>query len=336
MIHVALPEKTIAAGYRRACFYLAMEEVVGRRYAPATPEGLFFLWRIPPTVVCGRHQWIDTEVNLDYCERNGIDVCRRRSGGGAIFANTDNIMFSYIIPGDEVMSTFELYTDAVVGFLKSLGLDASATTRNDILIGDRKVSGTAFYHIPAGVCIVHGTMLYKTDPVHMANALTPSRAKLESKGVKSVVSRITTIAEHLPDISIEEFRQAAIDSLCRTSITLTDDDIKEIERLATLYDAPSWKQPRRNRGASRSTRLEGIGEFSAEVTLDPHGAIESVAITGDFLPTGDVNTLTDRLKGLIPTSANIEAALGNNVTDIIPRLTAGQLTRIITENIPTP
>ena len=48
---------------------------------------------------------------------NGIPVVRRRSGGGAVFADMQNYMFSYIAPGDAIQSTFSAYTTMIADML---------------------------------------------------------------------------------------------------------------------------------------------------------------------------------------------------------------------------
>ena len=211
-------------------FYLAMEEYAARIIGE---DDIFFMWQVDPTVIFGRNQLIDNEVNVEYCREHGIAFYRRRSGGGCVYADRDNIMFSYITRSDEVQTTFSAYTDAVASMLRGLGLNATASDRNDVLIDGRKVSGNAFYHIP-GRSIVHGTMLYGTNMEHMLNAITPSREKLTSKGVESVRSHITTLGEHLT-MSIEDFKQHVRKTLCDGEIRLNEPDVAEIERITRLW-----------------------------------------------------------------------------------------------------
>ena len=154
MKYLSLPDTTT----RILPFYLAMEEYAARIMGQ---DDIFFMWQVRPTVIFGRNQLIDNEVNLDYCREHGIEYYRRKSGGGCVFADMSNIMFSYITRSDEVQTTFTRYTSAVAEMLRGLGLNASASDRNDVLIGNRKVSGNAFYHVP-GRSIVHGTMLFDT------------------------------------------------------------------------------------------------------------------------------------------------------------------------------
>ena len=173
MIHVRLPREDD----RTLVFYLAMEEYAAHILGE---DDIFFMWQVEPTVIFGRNQLIASEVNVEYCREHGIAFYRRRSGGGCVYADKDNIMFSYITRSDEVQTTFTSYTSAVAAMLRGLGLNATASDRNDVMIDGRKVSGNAFYHIP-GRSIVHGTMLFGTNMEHMLNAITPSREKLTSK-----------------------------------------------------------------------------------------------------------------------------------------------------------
>ena len=240
MRYVTLPDSKP----RLLPFYLTMEEYVARRLPDGTDA--FFMWQVDPTVIFGRNQVMDNEVNTGYCASRGINVYRRRSGGGCVYADRDNIMFSYLTSdADAVTTTFSRYTSMVADMLRSLGLDASDTSRNDIMIGGRKVSGNAFYHIP-GRSIVHGTMLFDTDMANMMTAITPSSVKLDAKGVDSVRSRITVLSEHLPAMDIEQFKDYARRYLCSgPDIALTPDDVHAIEDESLPYYTREWIDGRR-------------------------------------------------------------------------------------------
>jgi lipoic acid synthetase/lipoate-protein ligase A len=137
-----------------------------------------------------------------------------------------------------VQTTFKEYMQMVCGMLKELGLDATSTENNDVLIAGKKVSGNAFYHLP-GVSIVHGTMLFDTDMRHMLSAITPPRQKLDKHGVESVRQRITLLKEHT-DLSIEEFKRFAVEKLCDKELRLTEEDIKSIETIEQEYLDPHF------------------------------------------------------------------------------------------------
>ena len=216
---------------RRLSFYLAMEEYAARQLNEG--DDLFFLWQVQPSVIFGRNQVIENEVNLDYCREHGIQLYRRKSGGGCVYADMSNVMMSYITRSDEVVTTFARYMEMVCQMLRELGLSATSTENNDVLIDGRKVSGNAFYHIP-GHSIVHGTMLFDTDMEHMLHAITPPQVKLSKHGVQSVRQRITLLKEHT-DISIEDVKYCAIQRLCDQELQLTESDVAAIERLEQEY-----------------------------------------------------------------------------------------------------
>lgn len=321
MINVILPDSSL----HRLPFYLTMEEWIARRL----PAGdYFFTWQVDPTVIFGRNQDIDKEVDLDYCRRHGIAFYRRRSGGGCVFADRSNIMFSFITPSEQVVTTFSRYTSLVARMLQSLGLDAEAGGRNDITVGGRKVSGNAFYHLP-GRSIVHGTMLYDTDLAHMAGAITPSRSKLESKKVASVESHITTLCRHL-DIDINEFINYATRYLADSTLQLSASQVEEIEEMSQPYYTREWIYGRRNaRSISKDRRIEGVGEFNIDIERDGD-RIRDIEMYGDFFITGDLDSLLDKIKGTEATPAALADAIAEtDCGSVIAGLNADDLIRII-------
>ena len=248
-----------------------------------------------------------------------------------MYADRDNIMFSYITRSDEVQTTFSTYTNAVAEMLRGLGLDASASDRNDVLIGERKVSGNAFYHIP-GRSIVHGTMLFDTNMEHMLNAITPSREKLTSKGVESVRSHITTLSEHL-SMDIESFKRHVRESMCDGEILLTADDVAEIEQLTLPYLEPSFlwgNDPRCE--VNRGGRIEGVGSIYLALDLKG-GTIQDLHLRGDFLPLRENvrEELLNNLRGVELTGDDLRSALnGCDTGQWIMNLTNEQLITLLT------
>lgn len=323
MKYLSLPDNAT----RILPFYLAMEEYVARILGE---EDIFFMWQVEPTVIFGRNQLMDNEVNVDYCREHGIAFYRRRSGGGCVYADKDNIMFSYITRSDEVQTTFSTYTAAVASMLRGLGLNATASDRNDVLIDGRKVSGNAFYHIP-GRSIVHGTMLFDTNMEHMLNAITPSREKLTSKGVESVRSHITVLSDHL-SMDIEAFKRHVRETLCDGEIMLTDADVAEIERLTLPYLEPSFllgSNPKCE--IVKGGRIEGVGSLHMSITLKGN-VIRDLYLSGDFLPLCDAREkLLDKLQGSSLTVASLQAALdGCDVGQWIMNLNNQRLITLLT------
>ena len=226
MKYIALPTNE----NRQLSFYLAMEEYVARHLQE--PD-CFFMWQVAPTVIFGRNQVVENEVNLEYCREHDIRVVRRKSGGGCVYADMDNLMLSMVTDGDNVGFTFNRFVTMIQLALHKIGVTATSTAHNDIMIGNRKVCGTAFYQLP-GRSIVHSTMLYDTNMQHMLNAITPSAEKLEKKGIQSVRQRITLLKDHT-SLSLDEIKQKIRDTLCDGDLVLTEEQVAGIEEIEQTY-----------------------------------------------------------------------------------------------------
>ncbi len=331
LIYPRLPAD--APAERPLPWYLAMEEHLAHNYQGQ----YFFTWSVGPTVIFGRHQIIEAEVNLPYCREKGIEFYRRKSGGGCVYADRDNLMLCMVASSADVPSTFAAYCEAVASALRELGVPAEVSGRNDITIEGRKVSGNSFLRIPPSRSIVHGTMLLGSDPATMERALTPSREKLESKGVRSVRSRVTTLRDYLPGLTGEELNRHLVSHFCGDrTLQLTADDIAEIDRLAAPYFTPEWIYGHATRGHERrehrhSARIEGVGEFLVSLATTPDGKIASVNLQGDFFLIGDLDALLAPLVGLPLDRAALEAALAHlDVPSVIAHLTPAALAALLT------
>lgn len=313
MLYIALPE---AHCQRRLSFYLAMEEYVAR-YIDA-PD-CFFMWQVQPSVIFGRNQLIENEVNLDFCHRHGIEMFRRKSGGGCVYADMSNIMFSYVTSQQQVGFTFHRYISMVVMVLQRLGIDASASGRNDVMIGDRKVSGNAFYKIP-GRSIVHGTMLYDTDMVNMVGAITPSDAKLLSKGVASVRQRIALLKDYTT-LTLDEFKTFVRKQLCDDELVLTTEQVSHIEEMEQEYLSDAFiygKNPRYT--LIKQRRIEGVGELQARIEIK-NGIIKDINLMGDYFLVGDLDhSLLHKLRDVPLTHSALRRILPDRIDDIIMNL----------------
>lgn len=161
-------------------------------------EPTLFTWIVEPTVIYGRHQSAEVEVNEDYCRAHGIAVVQRKSGGGCVYADRGNLMISYIEPSvfsrQYSDSTFDRFLTLIAKALQAKGLPAVTTEHNDILVGGRKISGWACYTTPTGT-IVHGTMLYDVNLEALQQAITPTKEKLDKHGVASVRQRVANLNE---------------------------------------------------------------------------------------------------------------------------------------------
>ncbi len=312
MKYVALPEDKV----RRLSFYLAMEEYVARKI---DEQDLFFMWQVEPSVIFGRNQLIENEVNLKFCRERGIKTYRRKSGGGCVYADMSNVMFSYVTKDEAVGFTFNRYINMVVLVLQKLGVDAKASGRNDVMIGDRKVSGNAFYHIP-GRSIVHGTMLYDTDMVNMVGAITPTDEKLISKGVASVRQRIALLKDYI-DLDIEQFKAFVRDNLCEGEIMLDDEDVRGIEEIEKEYLTDEFiygNNPKYT--IVRKRRIETVGDFEVRIEVK-NGEIKGMVMLGDYFIVGDIDdTILRPLKGVRLEREALEKALPERLDTAILNL----------------
>ena len=323
MLYIALPDEKV----RRLSFYLAMEEYVARHLDDGD---YFFMWQVEPSVIFGRNQLIESEVNLDFCKRRNIQTYRRKSGGGCVYADMNNVMFSYVTCEEQVNFTFSRYINMVVLALQRLGIDASPSGRNDVMIGNKKVSGNAFYKVP-GHCIVHGTMLYDTDMLNMAGVLTPPETKLISHGIKSIHQRVDFLKNYLT-ISIDEFKDFIRRQLCKGEYMLNEEDVRQIEEIEQEYLSDEFiygKNPRYS--IVKKRRIEDVGEFEARIELK-NNIIKSVNLMGDFFLVGDLDKgLLDKLKDVPLEAGAIHRALPDRIDDIVVNLLKIDFIELLTE-----
>ena len=225
MKHIILPDSR----QRSLAFYLAMEEFVASRF-----EGeAFFVWQSEPTVIYGRNQVLENEVNMSYCQEHEVEVVRRKSGGGCVYSDKGNIMISYISERGVVSEVFERYLDALVGFLRVQGIPAEKSGRNDVLVNGRKVSGNAFHQLPDR-SIVHGTLLYSTDFDALEQAIKPPVEKLQRHGVESVRQRVMNLSEIL-SCGVEAIKGLLTRHFCDSEVILSKADVESIEKIQEDY-----------------------------------------------------------------------------------------------------
>ena len=230
MKHILLPDNV----ERDLSFYLAMEEYIAREVS----EEVFFVWRVSPTVIIGRNQVLENEVNMEYCAKNGVKVFRRRSGGGCVYSDPGNIMLSYVSRRGDVTEVFDAYLSALTEALRTLGLPAEKSGRNDVLVEGRKVSGNAFHQMPDR-SVVHGTLLHSTDLEALTEAIRPPVEKLQRHGVESVRQRVVNLVEYRdvsPVLESPESLEAhMIAYFTEGEMTLTAEDVAKIEKMQEEY-----------------------------------------------------------------------------------------------------
>ena len=308
-------------------FYFAVEEYVARHY---TDADYFMGWRVNPTVMLGRNQLIDNEVNTDYCKEHKIDIFRRKSGGGCIYADKGCIQFSYISRSVNANKAFADYMQRMADLLKGLKIDAQLSGRNDILINGTKVSGCAFYQL-SNRSVLHNSLLFDTQLDHLSNALTPAKEKLQSKGVASVRQRVTNVATYT-QLDILAFMDYVRQEMCGTEVLeLTEEDMKgvaEIEKELSSDDFVYGKNPKYS--LVRKHRFEGVGTLEAHIELK-NNIIGSINMVGDYFLLGDIDhDFLSLLKGCEFTREAVEERLEDiDLSTIIRGLKLRQFLRLL-------
>ena len=270
-----------------------------------------------PSIIIGKNQNTIEEINTEYVESKGIHVVRRLSGGGAVYHDLGNLNFSFITKDDgESFHNFRKFTEPVVAALKSLGVNAELSGRNDLLAEGRKVSGNAQFST-RGRMFSHGTLLFNSEMDHVVSALKVKKDKIESKGIKSIRSRVANISEFLPEkINIQEFRSLILKHIFEgkediPEYVLTEEDWEKIHQLSKeRYQNWEW-----NYGKSPKFNLQHSHRFpvgSIDVRLEVNkGLIENCKVYGDFFGVGDVSDIETRLIGLRYEKSELEKALAD-------------------------
>lgn len=292
---------------------LALEEYIARKFSADNDYLLFYI--NSPSIIIGRNQITVEEVNQAYIEDKNIHVVRRVSGGGAVYHDLGNLNFSFINTHDVTkMHDFKEFTRPVVEVLNQLGLSAEMIGRNDILVGDKKISGAAQFSTGKRM-ISHGTLLFDTDLNEVGNALTVKMNKIESKGHKSVRSRVANISEFLKvKISIEQFRSLLLKGLYAENETfetyqLTPEEWEGVFQLkADKYDTWDWNYGRAPKFNVKRNKRFAIGELDVRILVE-HGLIKDLKIYGDFFGKDSVTELEEILEDIPYDKKSIEAAL---------------------------
>lgn len=278
-------------------FNLACEEYFLRNYT----EPILMLWQNEPTIVVGRFQNTLEEINEDFTKEKNINVIRRMTGGGAVYHDFGNLCYSFIVRGVEPENAdFSVFAKPIVKALQELGLDAYTSGRNDILIDEKKISGTAM-SLYKDSLLFHGTLLFDSDLSVLAEALRVNPLKIQSKSSKSVRSRVTNISAYLNEKQkdAKEFQVILKDKLYEafafSELELRDDDLAAIEKLAEeKYKSWEW-----NIGNNPQYSIKNCAKFDGgllEINVDVQkGTIKDCLIRGDFLGLCSLTDLENAL-----------------------------------------
>lgn len=267
-----------------------------------------------PSIIIGKNQNSIEEINTEYVESNGIHVVRRLSGGGAVYHDLGNLNYSFITKDDgDSFHNFRKFTEPVIAALNQMGINAELSGRNDILAEGRKISGNAQFSTK-GRMFTHGTLLFNSEMDHIVSALRVKKDKIESKGIKSVRSRVANISEFLTEkLSVEEFRSALLKFIFQgeevTEYVLTEEDWEKIHQLSKeRYQNWDWNYGKSPKFNLQHSHRFPVGQIDVRLDVDK-GVIENCKIYGDFFGVGEVSEIENKLKHVRYEKVELEAAL---------------------------
>ncbi|GIP36968.1 lipoate--protein ligase [Paenibacillus sp. J31TS4] len=293
---------------------LAIEEYALRQLPIEDDYLLFYINE--PSIIIGKNQNTMEEINSEYVEANGIHVVRRLSGGGAVYHDLGNLNFSFITKDDgSSFHNYRKFTQPVVEALRDMGVDAALSGRNDLQVGERKISGNAQFSTK-GRMFSHGTLLFDSDMERVSLALKPNPEKFKSKGIKSIRSRVANIAEFLDEpMTIGQFREALLRSIFGggqvTEYVLEDRDWAAIEAISQdRYRNWDWNYGKSPMFNVREVRRLSSGTFDVRLDVE-EGHIRQASIYGDFFGLGEVFDVEEKLRGVRYERASVEEALAD-------------------------
>ncbi|MBO1531430.1 lipoate--protein ligase [Psychrobacter sp. F1192] len=281
-------------------FNLATEDWIFNTLNPDSHT--LFLWRNSETVVIGRSQNPWVECKIDKMEADGVFLARRQSGGGAVFHDLGNTNFTFLSPKDDYDQ--EANFTIIINALKKLGIDAEQSGRNDMQVGDKKISGSAFKHA-LDRSFHHGTLLVNANMQKLGDYLNPHPLKLQAKGIKSVRSRVANLVEFNEDINHETLSAAIIEAFREY---YHDTDSGDTVPVQELDEASLAKQPSLNayyeQMADWNWRFGKTPQFSHHIEtrfdwgiIDLHMDVQQALITDVVIFSDALNVeLIDLLK----------------------------------------
>lgn len=316
-------------------FNLALEEYFVK-YKELNDD-ILILWQNQPTIVVGKNQNTYEELNLDYVDDNNIKVVRRMSGGGAVYHDLGNLNYTIIKNNGQLYKNdFSFFALPVISCLKKLGVVATFEGRNDILIDGKKFSGNAQYFYKNKV-LHHGTLLFSSDLDVLSQALQVKNCKFDSKGIKSVKTRVTNISAYVKEtVSLDDFHNSLLISMFDENeksiqnYTLSEGDISEIKQLKySKYDTWEW-----NYGHSPQVNYHKEIRFNAGsviLTLNiKDGIIISCKINGDFFEGKPIEELEQQFTNKRYDKLELESMLCNmNICNYIHSLSNKEFKQLL-------
>ncbi len=292
-------------------------------------EEVFLLWQNSPTVVIGKNQNANVEINREVLDSCGVKIARRITGGGAVYHDLGNLNYSFITPNATTSGIdFEYFTRPIIKALSKMGVEVRLSGRNDLeTVDGLKISGSAQHRIKDRV-LHHGTLLFSSDLSFMGKVLTPDREKLKSKAVKSVKKRVCNVKELCSITSVKEF----ISSLKTFIISefnptlMAEPKNADIDALYARNSSYEWLFPQKTMLSNYQKTASKRYDFGrVEISLEfDNEVIKKAKITGDFFGEEDISKLESFIE-----NSTVDKLSEIDVSKYILGMTASELIDLI-------
>lgn len=266
-------------------------------------EDCILIWQNDNSIIVGKHQNTGMEVNLEKAAQHGCRIVRRITGGGTVFHDLGNINFSCIYETGGTESKGGTFLKHLLDFLSSQGVNAALSGKNDILAGERKISGSAGLQRGSRM-LFHGTLLYSSDLARMEEVLKVSEDKLASKGIRSVRSRVANLSEMLPEpVGTDEFIEELVrffEGMYGTGLTelQPEGEAAVNELVRHKYETWNWNYGLNPECNYHNRRRFEAGEIEVKLLIEKH-KITGCKIRGDFIDSHPVEQLEEKLVGAV-------------------------------------
>ena len=318
-------------------FNIALEEYCFKQLKDE--DEIFLLWINEPSIIVGKYQNTIEEINTEYTREKGIHVIRRISGGGAVYHDLNNLNYTIISNRDKGQEGFNFkeFSKPIIETLAELGVKAEFTGRNDLEIDGQKFCGNAQAYIKDRV-MHHGCLLFNVDFSALGNALKVSKDKIESKGVKSVRSRVTNILPHLKTpITVEEFGDKIMEYMKKQypdmkEYVFSKEEMDYIAKRAEVKRSWEWnygESPEFN--ITREKRFKN-GKIQIFATVE-NSRIKNIKFYGDFFGKNeDLSEIENLLKNVKYTVEDVKKKLESiDIGEYFSKFTVDEIVEVIVE-----
>ncbi|OAB39226.1 lipoate--protein ligase [Paenibacillus macquariensis subsp. defensor] len=295
---------------------LAIEEFALKHLPMDDSYLLFYINH--PSIIIGKHQNTIEEINQEYCKENNVQIVRRLSGGGAVYHDLGNLNFSFITKDDgQSFHNFLKFTQPVIDALQKMGVNAELSGRNDLQVGEKKISGNAQFST-RGRMFSHGTLMFNLNLDNVQSSLNVNPEKFKSKSTKSVRSRVANISELMEgSMTIEEFRAELLRSIFGMDVQdvpqyrLTEADWEQINQISKEhYQNWDWNYGISPESNVKHSKKFPVGIIDLRMNIN-EGRIHDIKIYGDFFGVGDVADIENALHDKRYEEAEVREALAN-------------------------